>query len=95
MKSKTGGETMRQKTRDIIEEIVRSYLPAKDKTLKVEKKIVTCETCGCLIYRVNAIEGKPCVKERFPLSGIASYHPMATEHYVYFPYYCKIHIPQD
>lgn len=64
-----------------------------------------CETCGCVIGDGVAVKGEPIIKKR-PISQYkdswgylesmwsVTYDPLATEDYIYTPYYCKVHAPK-
>ena len=68
--------------------------------------VVTCERCGCLVLRSNAVVGKAVAKETGSTWG---YPPNAKfnlvtgnfdiilppkEYKLHTPYYCKLHAPK-
>ncbi len=69
-------------------ELIERYLANKVYSM------VSCETCGCLIYEKNAIKGKGILKEKKYQLGDADLYKAGVQEYIYCPYYCKIHAPK-
>lgn len=53
---------------------------------------VSCEVCGCLITKVDAIKGKSEIKKK--IVPCDTEFPYPEKEYIYHPYYCKIHAPK-
>jgi len=62
--------------------------------LRLENKIVTCETCKCLVYRKDSSIGKQEIRSREEMT-----HPFGlysqTISYIYTPYYCGKCAPKN
>ena len=50
-------------------------------------EIVSCENCGCLVYKKNTVEGQPKLKEHEGLYA-------GDLHYACRIYYCKRCVPK-
>ena len=59
-----------------------------------KRDIVECEICGCLVERKEKNIGLGEIRQR----DIANYYFQSKpklEDYIYYPYYCKIHMPKE
>ena len=55
-------------------------------------RIVSCEKCGCLILKVNALQGDAEIRKKTHIVGWDFDDIITTcEDYIHYPYYCKIH----
>ncbi|MCP4393522.1 MAG: hypothetical protein GY804_04555, partial [Alphaproteobacteria bacterium] len=62
----------------------------------LKPKITTCETCGCVIYKIKVNQGKAEIKQRLKLATHRyDFTAGEEENYLYHPYYCKIHMPKE
>ena len=71
------------------------------KTYDISSKITSCEKCGCLVYETVENRGKPEIRDSFKQEISNKVRRMTMrdyskigEHYIYYPYYCKIHKPK-
>ncbi len=61
------------------------------------KDTISCEKCGCLVLKDNAVEGEPIVKTLIiPYQNLdivfgIDFHK---DHKLHTPYYCKLHAPK-
>lgn len=54
---------------------------------------VSCETCGCLLWRDDGVKGVSEIRERSRTTISYGMPFWDSEKYIYEPYYCKVHAP--
>jgi hypothetical protein len=63
---------------------ISQYLPTRD--------FVECEVCGCLLKASTAHKGKGEIRKTLRSGEWIQQTPPIE--YIYYPHYCKVHIPK-
>ena len=58
------------------------------------EETISCEKCGCLVRKSDAVKGKAVIKQRRVFKSYYSVF-LTDEDYIYTPYYCKVHAPKE
>jgi hypothetical protein len=80
------GGTIMWVNRKRMGELIEELYEVKEKV----NKFVSCETCGCLLHKKDAIRGKSKIVE------VIDYESMLClkKEVIHHPYYCKCHAPK-
>ena len=83
--------------------ILKQVEQLQEKIIDLQKQInaiprppeyVECEICGCLLKKDTAFKGNPEVRQKLtPTYNL--YYPPYLEDYIFYPYFCKTHIPKE
>ena len=88
---------------DTIADLQKEVEESADIITELSRKInsmVSCESCGCLVLKENAVEGKSIIKRKnFTLDELIESAMFAIDlkksEYIHTPYYCKFCAPEE